>query len=156
MAGLLAQHPYWQTWALDRGCPVSCSGGFVGDSVYEFYDAQRETAVLSKNGFGTSSYLGGIRERGKRISTGGVASGILPVLRDFVQLSRDVSQGNTRRGAWAGYIELEHGDFWEIADHLVNHPDDCNVGWIVTDEFISKLDEGLLRRSQSLPESLKG
>ncbi len=139
---LACSTPVLANMGTNRGCPVSCSGGYVGDSVYEFYDAQRETAVLSKNGFGTSSYLGGIRERGRPISTGGSASGILPVLRDFVQLSRDVSQGNTRRGAWAGYIELEHGDFWEIADHLVNHPDDCNVGWVVTDEFISKLDEG--------------
>ena len=125
-----------------RGCSVSCSGGYVGDSVYDFYDAQREVAVLSKNGFGTSSYIGDIRDRGTSISSGGLASGVLPVLRDFVQLSRDVSQGNTRRGAWAGYVELEHGDFWEICDHLINHPDDCNVGWNVTNDFMDRLDKG--------------
>ena len=123
-----------------RGCPVSCSGNYVSDNVYDFYDSQKETAVLSKNGFGTSSYLGEIRERGTPISAGGLASGVLPVLKDFVQLSRDVSQGNTRRGAWAGYLEMEHGDFWEVADHVVNHPDDCNLGWLVTEDFIKRLD----------------
>ena len=125
-----------------RGCPVSCSGNFVGDSIYEFYEAQKEVAVLSKNGFGTSSFLGNIRERGSSISSGGYASGILPVLRDYVQLSRHVSQGNTRRGAWAGYVPITHGDFWEIADHLVNHPDDCNVGWLISEQFIKDLDSG--------------
>ena len=139
---LACSTPVLANMGTNRGCPVSCSGGYVGDGVYEFYDAQREAAVLSKNGFGTSAYLGAIRERGSVISSGGLASGILPVLRDFVQLSRDVSQGNTRRGAWAGYVELDHGDFWEIADHLVNHPDDCNLGWIVSNEFIDKLDKG--------------
>ena len=134
--------PVLANMGTNRGCSVSCSGGYVGDSVYDFYDAQREVAVLSKNGFGTSNYIGAIRERGTAVSSGGLASGILPVLRDFVQLSRDVSQGNTRRGAWAGYVELEHGDFWEIADHIVNHPDDCNVGWNVTNDFMSRLDAG--------------
>jgi len=139
---LACSTPVLANMGTNRGCSVSCSGGYVGDSVYDFYDAQREVAVLSKNGFGTSSYIGNIRERGTTISSGGVASGILPVLRDFVQLSRDVSQGNTRRGAWAGYVELEHGDFWEICDHLINHPDDCNVGWNVTKDFMDRLDSG--------------
>ena len=134
--------PVLSNMGTNRGCSVSCSGGYVGDSVYDFYDAQREVAVLSKNGFGTSSYIGDIRDRGTVISSGGLASGVLPVLRDFVQLSRDVSQGNTRRGAWAGYVELEHGDFWEICDHLINHPDDCNVGWNVTKDFMNRLDKG--------------
>lgn len=134
--------PVLANMGTDRGCPVSCSGNYVEDSVYGFYDSQKETAVLTKNGFGTSSYLGGIRGRGTPISTGGVASGVLPVLRDYVQLSRDVSQGNTRRGAWAGYIELDHPDFWEVAQHLINHPDDCNVGWLVTDAFTQRLEDG--------------
>ena len=134
--------PVLANMGTNRGCSVSCSGNYVGDSIYEFYESQKEVAVLSKNGFGTSSYIGGIRERGTPISGGGLASGILPVLRDFVQLSRDVSQGNTRRGAWSGYVELEHGDFWEIADHLINHPDDCNLGWIVSNDFMDRLDKG--------------
>lgn len=141
----------WQGWLAcstpvlanmgkNTGCPVSCSGGYIGDSIYEFYNSQTETAILTKNGFGTSGYLGDIRARGETISSGGNASGILPVFRDFIQLSRDVSQGNTRRGAWAGYVELTHPDFWELADYMLNNPDDCNVGWLITDEFIEELD----------------
>jgi len=137
---LACSTPVLANMGTTRGCPVSCSGNYVGDSVYDFYESQKEVAVLSKHGFGTSSYLGDVRERGTPISSGGLASGVLPVLRDFIQLSRDVSQGNTRRGAWAGYVELEHGDFWEVADFVQNNPDDCNIGWLVTDSFIQRLD----------------
>jgi len=124
-----------------RGCPVSCSGSFVEDNVYDFYDSQKEIAILSKNGFGTSSYLGDIRERGTPISAGGFASGVMPVLKDFIQLSRDVSQGNTRRGAWSGYLPIEHGDFYEIAAYVQDKPDDCNIGWLISNDFIKRLDD---------------
>ena len=139
---LACSTPVLANMGTNRGCPVSCSGSYVGDSIYEFYNAQTEVAVLSKNGFGTSSFIGHIRERGTPISSGGLASGVLPVLRDFIQLSRDVSQGNTRRGAWAGYLPLEHGDFYEVADFVQNHPDDCNIGWNVSADFIARLDDG--------------
>jgi len=134
--------PVLANMGTNRGCAVSCSGNYVEDSVYEFYDSQKEIAVLTKNGFGTSSYLGSIRGRGRPISSGGKASGVLPVLKDFIQLSRDVSQGNTRRGAWAGYLEIDHDDFWEVATHIQNNPDDCNVGWNISDAFIERLEAG--------------
>ena len=77
----------------NRGLPVSCSGGYVSDSIDGFYSARREAALLTKHGFGTSGYLGDIRPRGAEISAGGRASGVVPVVKGFVQDSRDVSQG---------------------------------------------------------------
>jgi ribonucleoside-diphosphate reductase alpha chain len=125
------------------GCPVSCSGGVVGDSVYDFYGAQQEAAILSKNGFGTSGYLGGIRARGSNINgIKGGASGVLPVLKDFIQMSRDISQGSQRRGAWAGYVEIDHADYHELINHISKYPDDANVGWIVSNDFIERLEAG--------------
>jgi ribonucleoside-diphosphate reductase alpha chain len=125
------------------GCPVSCSGQSINDSVYSFYDSQLEVAVLSKNGFGTSSYLGNIRPRGSKISgVKGSASGVLPVFKDFVQVSRDISQGSQRRGAWAGYIEIEHGDFFELVNYISKNPDDANIGWNISENFIARLDAG--------------
>lgn len=126
----------------DRGMPVSCSGGYVDDSIHGFYTARHETAMLTKYGFGSSAYMGAIRKRGSEISAGGKASGSLPVFLGFVQDMRDVSQGNVRRGSWAGYIEVDHGDFHEVADHLLNNPDDFNIGWIVPNSFIERLGKG--------------
>ena len=140
---LAASTPVLSNMGTGFGCPVSCSGGFIEDSVYGFYGAQQEAAVLSKNGFGTSGYLGAIRHRGAKIKgVKGGASGVLPVFKDFVQMSRDISQGSQRRGAWAGYLEIDHPDFYEIVNYIIKNPDDANIGWNVSDAFIAKLDSG--------------
>lgn len=141
--------PLLSNTGTDRGLPVSCAGNFVDDSVNSFYEKMRENALLTQEGFGTASYLGNIRPRGSKISRGGKASGVLPVLKANVQMSRDISQGSNRRGAWAGYLEITHGDFDEVCDYLVELPDDANVGWIITDAFRDSLlaqDKEALRR----------
>ena len=126
----------------NKGLPVSCSGNVVDDSIDGFYSSRHEVALLTKHGFGTSSYLGNIRPRGSSISVGGKAAGCVPVFKGFVQDMRDVSQGATRRGAWAGYLPIDHGDFHELCDWIYNNPDDANVGWVITDDFISKMQRG--------------
>lgn len=139
---LAASTPVLTNMGTGYGCPVSCSGNVVEDSVYGFYQAQLEVAILSKNGFGTSTYLGNIRPRGSKINgMRGSASGVLPVFKDFVQVSKDISQGSQRRGAWAGYIEIEHSDFFELVNYINKNPDDANIGWIITDAFIERLEK---------------
>ena len=125
----------------DLGLSVSCSGQVVPDSVYGFYDTRLSTAILTKNGFGTSAYLGDIRPRGAECKSG-TASGVLPVFKMFVQDSMDISQGSQRRGAWAGYLPIDHGDYWEVINWLEHYPESNNVGWNLGDNFKAKLDAG--------------
>lgn len=139
---LAASTPVLSNTGTTKGCPVSCSGNYIQDSIHGFYDARKEVAILTKNGFGTSSYLGDIRPRGSKISSGGKASGVLPVFKGFVQDMRDVAQGTSRRGAWAGYLEIDHDDFYELVDHVYHYPDDANVGFIYSDTFIERLKNG--------------
>lgn len=47
-----------------------------------------------------------------------------------------------RRGAWAAYLDIEHGDFYEVVDHILSDPDDLNIGWTVKQHFIDKLNAG--------------
>lgn len=141
--GLLSPStPVLANTGTDRGLSVSCSGGFIDDSIYGFYKHKLETAMLTKNGFGTSGYLGGVRPRGSDIRVGGKASGVLPVFKGIIQDMRDVAQGTARRGAYAGYLEADHGDFDEVCDFIYNNPDDANIGWVITDEFIERLEVG--------------
>jgi len=140
---LIPSTPVLANMGRDKGCQVSCSGGYIGDSVYDFYNGQVEAALLSKNGFGTSGYLGAIRPRGSGINgIRGSASGVLPVFKDYIQVSKDISQGSSRRGAWAGYLEIDHPDFLEILNFISKTPDDANVGWIISDKFIDRLNNG--------------
>ena len=76
----------------DYGLSVSCSGAYVEDSVLGFYDTRRQNAILTKEGFGTSVYLGDIRPRGSKMKNG-EASGAQPVAKMFVTDSMDISQG---------------------------------------------------------------
>lgn len=138
--GLLAPStPVYANTGTNRGHPVSCSGNYVDDSIDGFYTSMHEIAMLSKNGYGTSSYLGDIRPRGSKISTGGIADGVVPVIDSFLNTSSKVNQGNTRRGQWAGYIEIDHSDFDEICGYLLKHPGDLNIGWIISNNFIERL-----------------
>lgn len=132
--------PVLSNMGTDKGMPVSCSGQAVQDSIDDFYKSTHELAMLTKHGFGTSSYLGNIRPRGSDISIGGKASGVLDVITSCVDVMRKVSQGNSRRGAWAGYLPLDHGDYIEVVDYLEHYPDDLNMGWVVTNEFIERLE----------------
>lgn len=147
--------PVLANMGTNRGFPVSCSGNLVGDSVNGFYSSNLETALLTKGGFGTSSCLDSVRPRGSYISTGGKSSGVLPVIKTHVQTTRDVTQGTSRRGAWAGYISIEHGDFDEVVDYVTAEPDDVNIGWIVKDNFIKKLQNGDTEAVRRYQRSLK-
>ena len=125
-----------------RGLPVSCAGSYVGDSVDAIYSAKHETAMLTKMGFGTAGYLGDIRPRGATISVGGNSSGVLPVIEGFQKYMEYVAQGTARRGSWAAYLPIDHGDFYEVANYLETEPDGNNVGWCVSQEFIERLLQG--------------
>lgn len=150
---LACSTPVLSNMGTKKGLPVSCSGQYISDSIDGFYSSRHTTAMLTKNGFGTSGYLGDIRPRGSKISAGGTASGVLPVIKGFVQDMRDVAQGTSRRGAWAGYLPIDHGDFHEVAEYLHNFPDDFNLGWVITDAFIERLnhsDKDALERFQKV------
>lgn len=147
--------PIHSNTGTDRGSPVSCSGQYVGDSVSSFYKNRLETAILTKEGFGTSGYLGDIRPRGAPISGGGKASGVLPVVQMFVDDMRKISQGGVRRGAWAGSLEIDHPDFEEVRQYISTEIDDVNIGWIVKDNFVNTLDEGKPEAIHNFNRSLK-
>ena len=124
----------------DRGLPVSCSGGYTEDSVEGFFDSYKEIAMLSKYGFGTSSYLSDIRPRGTVFGGGdGSADGVVPVIGMLTSTIRQIRQ-TSRRGAGAWYLDIQHDDFWEVCDYIKNNPDDLNIGWCINDKFIEGLE----------------
>ena len=147
--------PVLSNMGTDKGMCVSCSGTYVDDSVHGFYSSFLENAILTKHGFGTSGFLSDIRPRGSKIHTGGKASGVKPVLKHFVFDMQTITQGTQRRGAFAGYLDIEHKDFDEIADLIQHEPDDLNVGWIIKDKFIKKLQNGDKEANRRYKKAMK-
>lgn len=133
--------PVLSNTGTNLGQSVSCSGSYVGDSVYDFYESRLQNAILSKEGFGTSAYLGDIRPRGSKMK-GGEASGAQPVAEMFVDDSKKISQGSARRGAVAWYYPIDGGDFYELIHYLETDTDGNNGGWCLTDEFKDRLMNG--------------
>ena len=133
--------PVLSNTGTDLGQSVSCSGTYVGDSVYDFYESRLQNALLSKEGFGTSTYLGDIRPRGSAMK-GGEASGAQPVAEMFVDDSKKISQGSARRGATAWYYPIDGGDFNELVHYLETDTDGNNGGWCLTDAFKERLESG--------------
>jgi ribonucleoside-diphosphate reductase alpha chain len=123
----------------NRGFSVSCSGNVMPNSINDIYDTKREIAVLTKNSFGTASYLGDIQPRGTVTSKGQKAVGILPVIKGVVHDMEYVAQGG-RRGAWAGYIPIDHGDFKEVVSYLEEAPDGLNIGWNIPNSFNDRME----------------
>ena len=126
----------------DRGMMVSCSGQYVGDDVDSFYSNMRETALLSKQAFGTSADFSSIRPRGSKISGGGTASGPVPVIEDFFTTAAKISQGGNRRGSIGAYLDIEHPDWDEAIDGLLAASNGKNYGWIIRDSFTEALVNG--------------
>src|SRR5574343_278341 len=60
-----------------------------------------------------------------------------------------------RRGAWAGYIPLNHDDFYEIARLLEAEPDDLNIGWNIYDKDIEALNSGDKELQKRFKHALK-
>lgn len=136
-----------------RGLPVSCAASYFPDSIGGIYKAKHETAMLTKYGFGTAGYLGDVRPRGTKISVGGKSVGVLPVLQGMQADMEYVAQGTSRRGSWAGYLPVSHGDFDEVCDYLEQHPDGNNIGWVWLDSDTDKMNSGdveMIRRFQRI------
>lgn len=100
----------------DRGLPVSCFGQSVSDSLDGIFKSYHETAMLTKNGGGIGKEWSKIRSRGMTIKGNGTSEGVVPWLKIEESVLQGVSQGSTRRGAGANYLDITHGDAEEFIE----------------------------------------
>ena len=98
----------------EKGLPVSCFGSMIPDTMEGILDKLSEVGVMSKMGGGTSGYFGNLRSRGTPISTGGESSGPVLFMELFDKMASVVSQGKSRRGSFAAYLDIDHSDIHEF------------------------------------------
>lgn len=115
--------PIWSNFGLTRGLPISCFGSYIGDSIHEIMATTAEVGMMSKTGGGTSAYFGDIRPRGSSIKNNGKSDGSFNFSKLFDTVIDVISQGTSRKGQFAGYIDIEHGDIEEWLDiHTEGNP----------------------------------
>lgn len=123
-----------------RGTTVSCAGGYVGNNLFDRYNAITEAAVLTKHSHGTSYSVDHWPAEGDKLKRGGRSLGVMPVVRDFITAMEEVTQGS-RRGSLAYSIRPQHGDFEKVLKHLYERTESNNVGWLIDDDFNREMDE---------------
>ncbi len=105
--------PIWANYGLRRGLPISCYGTYVEDDTASILKAVAEIGMMSKQGGGTSVYLGALRPRGAPIRDNGESNGSYAFASLFDRAIEVFNQGSTRRGQCAAYLPIEHPDFEE-------------------------------------------
>ena len=136
--------PVWANFGLERGLPISCFGSYVGDSCESIMNATAEVGMMSKYGGGTSGYFGDIRPRGSAITNNGTSNGSFPFLKMFDTTIDVISQGSTRRGYFAGYIDIEHEDIeeWLEIMHEGNPIQLVYYGVVVGKQWLQEMKDG--------------
>ena len=99
-----------------RGMPISCFLNMPGDSRAGLTAHYEENAWLSSVGGGIGGYWGGIRSNGAKTTSGSSSSGVIPFLKVVDALVLAFSQGETRRGSYAAYIDIGHPEIVEFLE----------------------------------------
>ena len=136
--------PVWINYGKDKGLPVSCYGSNVDDTLDSILNGSREIGMMSKYGGGTSIFLGNIRERGAKISTGGTADGPVHYARMYDTTVDVCKQSEARRGACAAWLPIEHNDILEFLDMGTegNPIQNLQYGVTVTDQWLDEMKAG--------------
>jgi len=136
--------PVWSNFGLERGLPISCFGSHIEDSMESILFTHAEVGQMTKLGGGTSGYLGDLRPRGAPISDNGKSNGSYSFTELFDTAINVVSQGETRRGQFAGYIDIEHEDLdeWLNIKTEGDPVQDIYYGVIVGDDWFESMING--------------
>ena len=136
--------PVWSNFGLDRGLPISCFGSYMEDNMESILYTQAEVGEMTKLGGGTSGYFGEIRSRGSPITNNGKSNGSYSFTELFDTIINVVSQGETRRGQFAGYIDVEHDDLdeWLNIKTEGDPVQDIYYGVIIGDDWFRAMVDG--------------
>jgi ribonucleoside-diphosphate reductase alpha chain len=136
--------PVWTNYATNRGLPISCFGSFVDDNMESILHSIAEVGMMTKMGGGTSAYFGKLRPRGSEIKDNGQSAGSVHQMQLFDKLITVVSQGKTRRGNFAAYLDIDHEDIMEfLTIRGEGSPiQDLSFGVCVPSQWLKEMKEG--------------
>ena len=99
-----------------RGLPISCFLNYVEDSREGLTNHYTENAFLSSVGGGVGGCWTGVRSVGSKTSNGSESTGVIPFLKIVDAEMLAFSQGVTRRGSYAAYLDISHPEIEEFLD----------------------------------------
>ena len=108
--------PILSNGGTSRGMPISCFLNYVGDSREGLTGHYTENAWLASIGGGIGGYWGHVRSDGVSTSGGSQSSGSIPFLHVVDSEIMAFSQGKTRRGSYAAYMDISHPEIIEFLE----------------------------------------
>ena len=131
-----------------RGMPISCFLNYVDDSREGITNHYTENAYLSSVGGGVGGCWTGVRSVGSKTSNGSESTGVIPFLKVVDAEMLAFSQGVTRRGSYAAYIDISHPEIEEFLDVRKPTGGDVNRksvnlhhGVMISDEFMELIEK---------------
>ncbi len=136
--------PVWANMGTQRGLPISCFNVHVPDNIEGITHKMGEVIMQTKIGGGTSGYFGELRNRGTAVTDNGKSSGAVSFMKLFDTAMDVVSQGGVRRGAFAAYLDIDHGDIEEFLNikEIGNPIQNLFMGVCVPDYWMQDMIDG--------------
>ena len=136
--------PVWANMGTQRGLPISCFNVHVPDHIEGITHKLGEVIMQTKIGGGTSGYFGELRNRGTAVTDNGKSSGAVSFMKLFDTAMDVVSQGGVRRGAFAAYLDIDHGDIDEFLNikEIGSPIQNLFIGVCVSDYWMQDMIDG--------------
>ena len=99
-----------------RGLPISCFLNYIEDSRGGLTGHYTENAFLSSVGGGVGGSWSDVRSVGSKTSNGSESTGVIPFMKVVDAEMLAFSQGVTRRGSYAAYLDISHPEVEEFLD----------------------------------------
>ena len=139
--------PILSNGGTNRGLPISCFLNYVDDSREGITDHYTENAFLSSVGGGVGGCWSGVRSVGSKTSNGSESTGVIPFMKVVDAEMLAFSQGVTRRGSYAAYLDISHPEVEEFLDVRKPTGGDINRkstnlhhGVVISDDFMTIIE----------------
>jgi len=139
--------PILSNGGTNRGMPISCFLNYVDDSREGITSHYTENAFLSSAGGGVGGCWSGVRSVGSTTSNGSESTGVIPFMKVVDAEMLAFSQGVTRRGSYAAYLDISHPEVEEFLDMRKPTGGDINRkstnlhhGVVITDNFMQIIE----------------
>ena len=134
-----------------RGLPISCFLNYAEDSRQGLTGHYKENAFLSSVGGGIGGCWNGIRSVGSKTASGSESTGVIPFIKVVDAEMLAFSQGVTRRGSYAAYLDISHPEVEEFLDVRKPTGGDINRksvnlhhGVTIGDDFMKLIEQATL------------
>ena len=131
-----------------RGLPISCFLNYVEDSREGITSHYTENAFLSSVGGGDGGSWSAIRSVGSKTSNGSESTRVIPFMKVVDAEMLAFSQGVTRRGSYAAYLDISHPEIEEFLDVRKPTGGDVNRksvnlhhGVLLSDRFMGLIEQ---------------